>query len=1028
HVDQQQQQQYGAYYNQGSYPPQQQQNNTGYPPQQQQQQQQYQQPPPMNNAPPMSNPTTNSVPQQQVSPQSYPPQNQSGSQGQTNTGYPMYYQPQNQSGSQGQTSQPTQTSSQPPMNNPSINAPPPFNPYQPPQQQQQQPYGNQQGGSYPPSTQNPMGYGQQQPYNPQQQQSNQPYNPQQQQQQQYMQPNQQQPYNPQQQQWNQQQNQQLPNLQNLSLNPNQNQTYQNLPSVMPNQPWQPTPNAQADDRINISKIPSPTVVLDQFNSFIYRTNEAGVPPPSSVQQLCVDIENSSPNFIRSTIYTIPESQDTLNLTYIPFAIHTQPLATLNPGEDEVPIIRHPGGPVQCKRCHAYINPFNLFTNAGKYFTCKFCEFDNNVSQEYFSAILPNGKRTDFEQRPELQRGTYEFVKSESDPKCIPGYIFVIEVSAFTVKNGILNVIISSIKKILNEMYDKLPPKIGIVTYDTEVHFWGFKKNYNQPQMKVLSKNSVFVPFDDGFLVDYKESKSQVDYFLDNINTFFLYPKTSDREFAFGAAVQSASLALEKCGGRIFSFVSHFSKASPGNIEKRVEKTLVPAPQASANFYKPVANQCVKMNVSIDLFVVPNEIVDLPTIGQLSTITGGHISCYSNYSPLIHSEQLESDILHFVTMNFGFNATAKVRCSRGITVNGHFGNFTEVNNEVQFSGISSDKSLTTMLKYDDKLKSKSKAYIQFAMIYTNILGETRIRIHNLRINVDSVLANFFKDSDLDSIITFYARIASKEVVSVTPSVVRTNTVDRGVDVLASYRKNCASDKKPTQLILPESVKLMPIYILSMMKTPTFRLSPDISPDLRFYYLNLFTSAPPCRIIPLIYPRLYPIHNLSAEVGFKHPTFNHIVLPNFIRLASDQVAQSGIYIFEDGISIIVWIQQFTATNFIRDLFGVESVSGLVSSKLAELYNANRGANEYHQRIDAIIQSISAQRGYKNGRPIQFATYNDPIDSQLKLQFYEDKGVDSVTYADFLCQVHKQIQNKLSFSDYQQTAAAMLMANSY
>ncbi|KAN0035744.1 hypothetical protein ACTA71_005032 [Dictyostelium dimigraforme] len=31
-----------------------------------------------------------------------------------------------------------------------------------------------------------------------------------------------------------------------------------------------------------------------------------------------------------------------------------------------------------------------------------------------------------------------------------------------------------------------------------------------------------------------------------------------------------------------------------------------------------------------------------------------------------------------------------------------------------------------------------------MIYTNIKGETRIRIHNLRLSVDSVLTNLFKD--------------------------------------------------------------------------------------------------------------------------------------------------------------------------------------------------------------------------------------------------------------------------------------------
>lgn len=248
------------------------------------------------------------------------------------------------------------------------------------------------------------------------------------------------------------------------------------------------------------------------------------------------------------------------------------------------------------------------------------------------------------------------------------------------------------------------------------------------------------------------------------------------------------------------------------------------------------------------------------------------------------------------------------------------------------------------------------------------------------------------------------------MTTTPTTVRSNTVDKGVDLLASYRKNCASDKKATQLILPEGIKLMPIYILSMMKTPCFRLSPDISQDLRYFYLNLYTSSAPSRIIPLIYPRTYPIHNLLPGDGYKHPNYDHIVLPSFIRLSADQISQNGIYIHEDGRQIMVWIQQFAATNYLRDLFGIESTFGYTNSKLSQLYHSLNGQNEYHQRIEAIIASITQLRGYKD-RPVIFVVQGDPVDAHLRLQFHEDKGVDSVSYIDFLCQIHKQIQNKLS-----------------
>lgn len=47
------------------------------------------------------------------------------------------------------------------------------------------------------------------------------------------------------------------------------------------------------------------------------------------------------------------------------------------------------------------------------------------------------------------------------------------------------------------------------------------------------------------------------------------------------------------------------------------------------------------------------------------------------------------------------------------------------------------------------------------------------------------------------------------------------VEKGVGMLASYRKNCASASSPGQLILPEALKLMPVYMNAMLKSDMFR---------------------------------------------------------------------------------------------------------------------------------------------------------------------------------------------------------------
>lgn len=40
----------------------------------------------------------------------------------------------------------------------------------------------------------------------------------------------------------------------------------------------------------------------------------------------------------------------------------------------------------------------------------------------------------------------------------------------------------------------------------------------------------------------------------------------------------------------------------------------------------------------------------------------------------------------------------------------------------------------------------------------------------------------------------------------------------VGVLAAYRRHCASQSSSAQLILPEALKLMPLYALALLKSP------------------------------------------------------------------------------------------------------------------------------------------------------------------------------------------------------------------
>lgn len=72
----------------------------------------------------------------------------------------------------------------------------------------------------------------------------------------------------------------------------------------------------------------------------------------------------------------------------------------------------PGGPLRCSKCRAYMNPFMQFHTYGKAFTCNFCSAVTQTPLDYIENIGPDGRRRDALERPELSKGSVEFVAPE----------------------------------------------------------------------------------------------------------------------------------------------------------------------------------------------------------------------------------------------------------------------------------------------------------------------------------------------------------------------------------------------------------------------------------------------------------------------------------------------------------------------------------------------------------------------------------------------------------------------------------------
>ena len=126
-----------------------------------------------------------------------------------------------------------------------------------------------------------------------------------------------------------------------------------------------------------------------------------------------------------------------------------------------------------------------------------------------------------------------------------------------------------------------------------------------------------------------------------------------------------------------------------------------------------------------------------------------------------------------------------------------------------------------IKHEGKLERKLDVVFQSALLYTTATGERRVRVQNISARSANDIVEVFKTADEDAVTVTIAKEASFKMLTKTSREVREGISDKCIRILAAYRKNQGSGAHKTQLVLPDKLRLFPLYILSLLKTRAFR---------------------------------------------------------------------------------------------------------------------------------------------------------------------------------------------------------------
>ncbi|KAI0935116.1 hypothetical protein AcV7_004011 [Taiwanofungus camphoratus] len=805
--------------------------------------------------------------------------------------------------------------------------------------------------------------------------------------------------------------------------------------------------------IDPHSIPSPidTIEVDreQWEDQPYGTLPGGHVPLSTTDYVAIDQGNSSPKFMRVSTWNVPSTSRLASECAIPLVTMVQPFADQDPREEPVPLVDTGDiGPARCANCRGYINPWCNWVAGGMRWKCNLCTHETEVSSEYFCNLDANFNRLDHLQRPELNKGTVDFVVPEEywaphpPPRITPlhqaviaeetsgrrrpqpmNFVFAFDVSLEAVKSGFTSAACTVLSKCLygeeaedGSMVEPCFPQesqICILSFDRSLHFYDLSPRPvgNAPMLVVSELDDVFVPLRGGLFVRPKESQGVITNVLASLGKpegRFLEP-----EAALGSALAATMGALAGTGGKVVVFTGTIPTLGLGALKPPIdESTLFGTDKEKMLFiprdetWKEIAEQCAEEGIGVSMFLGMSRPIDIGSVGVVSSVTGGELYFHPRFDPIRDTMVLSSQIKRLLSRTTGYNCTMRVRCSNGLRITQHRGNFYESPTmDIEFGTLDADKAISVSFDHSRALDERQFAFFQCAVLYTTVSGQRRVRVCNLALQVASMAGNVFRYADMDTVVCHMVREGISLLPSQRISQIHEQLTEKCAAILFGYRKNCAASAAPSQLIIPEAFRALPVYTLAMMKSKPLK-GRNVTSDVRNFHAHKILSMGVRSTMQHLYPRLLALHDLSDDTALPDPGTGQTRLPSLMRDSYLFMESHGMYLIDNEDMMVLWIGFNASPQLLKDLLDVEDFMH-VDPHMTHLPHLPT-------RLSTQVRNVLAHRFSQRGwtpRLLVARQNTDAAEIEFSDMLVEDQNNAAMSYLDYLCLVHKQINTALT-----------------
>lgn len=622
-------------------------------------------------------------------------------------------------------------------------------------------------------------------------------------------------------------------------------------------------------------------------------------------------------------------------------------------------------------------------------------------------------------------------------------------------SGLLASAVEAVRFSLAQLPQAHPGALAaIVAYDSTLTFFKFKAGQSFPRMQIVADvDEPFLPSPSEELFanpSTDEGKAQLEACLQMVVSPAVAASSAlSPASCFGAAAQAAYLMLESTAGKAFIFYTALPTIGCGKLNLRQDSQGGPPSSSSSAvsqikpdsdekavapqspFYTKLAEKCVDHAVSVDILCCTSEAADLATIGQLPRLTGGQLS---RLPAVIQAgaadDVVREELARLSGRETGWDAALTVRTSKGFELVGYHGNFLRRpdSQEVQLAAIDCDKAIGLEIRHIEKreLPENGRAAVQAALLYYNDVDKAwRIRVHTASLPLSSKLVAIYRNVDIDALLGLVVRKVADKPFNPSLATTRTTLVSHTIDMLTNYRKRCATNQASGQLVLPETLKLWPVFILSLCKHDLLNDASLV--DDRAYAILLSLSMPMSMASSFITPRLFALHSLPPKVLVPEANGLALLAPR-LRASYQVLKPEGVYLLDGGTALLLWVGSACDEGLVRSLFDFVDREHLSQGRLApptpdpasppSRVNFLVDYARFGRPVFPPLYIINRYKHHEKSRMLR----SHALDEKRFLSLLMEDGRAGLTketpptafhlqsYVSFLCYLHKEIMEKM------------------